>query len=191
MDSYLKVCENALCANFYSKGPISHNFAHADEAIAKFWLDWIIHSTCFTLKCLTLWKNKTFVKLNPGAFLLAIQFQWKLRLAVTPLTLLATRSQTIFPHAITAQCASCTEFCNDDFVGIGVRVKRNYYRISITMECLYKIKLIHAIIFHAICWDWAFSAYQFLLWWLQEYVYLILSSSNRKHEPFNWPLFRV
>ena len=30
----------------------------------------------------------------------------------------------------------------------------------------------------------AFDNYPFLLWWLGKYVYFILSSSNRKYEPF-------
>ena len=49
-----------------------------------------------------------------------------------------------------------------------------------------KIKSIRSIIFHAmygaVC---IHSAYPFLLWRLWEYVYFVLlSSSNRKYDPF-------
>ena len=58
-----------------------------------------------------------------------------------------------------------------------------------SVDSVFYIKLILSFIFHAIYGAVSrgcmYSAYSFLLWWLWEYVYFILlSSSNRKYDPF-------
>ena len=57
------------------------------------------------------------------------------------------------------------------------------------VDSVSEIKSILSFVFHAIYGAVSrgcmYSAYPFLLWWLWEYVYFILlSSSNRKYDPF-------
>ena len=58
----------------------------------------------------------------------------------------------------------------------------NFYN---SVECVSKIKSVFSSYLSCNIWGCVYSAYPFILWWLCEYMYFILSSSssNRKYDP--------